>query len=316
MRRAALVVAAALCLSGCTTRPQPDEFPPLRPVAGLSGAPWVAVAATMPAQLQPGAPNVCASGSSACMDAIVAEMTRRYDALAATCSHFAPFLLMYRQVTEEVGKSVAARRYEEPAYAAHLDAVFSTLYFHAKDEWDSGNRAAVPRAWQIAFSAAAGRKVSALGDLMLGMNAHISRDLPYAIAAVGLRHSDGSDGTPDVIAVNRDIERSQGPALNAVAQLFDPTVLDLPRLAGPLANPQTVGKVIAAWRLEAIANARRLIAARSSPVALERVETTIDNNAAIRSLLIYAATRYLDPAHDTLARDRYCLSARPAPALR
>jgi hypothetical protein len=299
-------VGAALALGGCTTTQPPAPFPPIAPIAGYSGAAWTPIASGMRGILDLSSPDICNRGTPSCMNAIVAEMTRRLTPLAQACSHFAPFLVMYRQVSEEVGKAVAARQYEEPGYVAHLDAVFATLYFHAYDAWTSGDRAAVPRVWQIAFSAAAGHRVSALGDLMLGMNAHISRDLPYAIAAVGLRHSNGTDGTPDVVAVNKAIMASQNPALAMVANEFDPSVAELPKLAGPLANPQIVGQVIAAWRLEAIANARKLIAARNSPSELERVQTTIDNNATVRSLLIYAATRYADPAQDTISRDRYC----------
>lgn len=284
-------------------------------MAAAGQSPWTAIAAGMTAQLDPAAANICARGTPSCMDAVVAEMTRRLTPLAASCSHLAPFALMYRQVSDEVDRSVRLRLYQEPAYVAHLDAVFSTLYYRAIDEWRHGDRDAVPKAWQVAFAAADDHRVSALGDMLLGMNAHVSRDLAYAIAGVGLRHSDGSDGTADVVAVNNDINRAQGPTLQAVAQRFDPAVNMVNRLSGALVHPSQIAAIIAGWRLESIANARKLIAARAkSRSALEQVQTTIDNNAAVRALVIEQATAYTHPA-DALARDRYCQrTARTSPA--
>ncbi len=260
----------------------------------------------MPAHLDLASPDICGRGTPSCMDAVVAEMTRRLAPLAASCSHLAPFALMYRQVSIEVGDSVRLRRYQEPAYVAHLDAVFSTLYYHAIDAWRSGDIAAVPKAWQIAFAAADEQRVSALGDMLLGMNAHVSRDLAYAIAAVGLRHSDGSDATADVIAVNNDIDRAQGPTLAEVAQRFDPSLTTVTSASSTLVDPRLIASIIAEWRLESIRNARKLLAARAQGhAALEQVETTIDDNAAVRALIILRATEYTSPAQAP-TRDRYC----------
>ncbi len=300
-----------LALAGCGSAAPLATFPPERPLGSYSGAQWTAIADTMPAHLAPGSANVCGVGVPSCMDAVVAEMTRRLAPLAASCSHLAPFALMYRQVSVEVGDSVRLRRYQEPGYVAHLDAVFSTLYYRAIDDWRSGDRAAVPKAWQVAFAAADDHRVSALGDMLLGMNAHVSRDLAYAIAGVGLRHSDGSDATADVIAVNNDIDRAQAPTLREVARRFDPTLTTVTQASSALVNPNEIASIIAQWRLESIRNARRLLAAKAtSRAALEQVETTIDDNAAVRALLILRATAYAHPA-DALARDRYCRRSAP-----
>ena len=294
-----------------------DRFrPSSRSERSRATSPWAAIADGMPAHLDLASTNICGRGTPACMVAVVAEMTRRLAPLAASCSHLAPFALMYRQVSIEVGDSVRLRRYQQPAYVAHLDAVFSTLYYRAIDAWRSRDLAAVPKAWQIAFAAADDQRVSALGDMLLGMNAHVSRDLAYAVAAVGLRHSDGSDATADVIAVNNDINRAQGPTLVQVAQRFDPSLNTVTQASSTLVDPRLIASIIAEWRLESIRNARKLLAARArSPAALEQVETTIDNNAAVRALLILRATEYAHP-QDAVARDRYCrLHSKQLPPL-
>jgi hypothetical protein len=238
------------------------------------------------------------------MDAVVAEMTARLRPLAASCDHLAPFALMYLGVSSEIRKGVHAARYRSPAYVAHLDAVFATLYFHAIDAWRAGRRDEIPRAWRIAFAAADGRRVSALGDMLLGMNAHISRDLPYALAAVGFKLPDGGDARADVTAIDDDIAHAQPKVLRQERRRFDPTV-DRRTNLDRWIKPSRVPSLIAAWRQEAADNARRLLGARSR-AERERVETSIDANATLRSLLIWRATRYEHPAQSARERRDYC----------
>jgi uncharacterized protein DUF5995 len=299
---------AAASLGACATYPPPQERPPFSTVGDWTGPAWRRIAPTVGTRLDPRSPNACARGAPLCMDAIVGEMTGRLNPLAERCDHLAPFALMYLNVSREIRAGVRATRYRSPAYVAHLDAVFATLYFHAIDSWRAGRRNEVPRAWRIAFSAAARRSVSALGDMLLGMNAHISRDLPYALAAVRLRLPDGADATPDVVAIDGDINRVQSRVLDQERRRFDPTVTRRSNLDRWI-EPDRMPALIAAWRREAIDNARRLIDA-GSPAARERVETAIDANATLRSLLIWRATRYSEPARGTRARDGYCVRQR------
>jgi hypothetical protein len=160
----------------------------------------------------------------------------------------------------------------------------------------------------MAFSAAQNHRVSTLGDMLLGMNAHISRDLPYALATVGLRYPNGRDATGDVVAVNADIQRAQQPMLATIRAQYDPK-LGPPRNLPRWVKPSEVPKIIAQWRLEALANARALINARS-PAARAEVETRIDTNATLRSLLIWRATAYANPARQSAPRDAYCAGHR------
>jgi hypothetical protein len=211
---------------------------------------------------------------------------------------------MYLKVTEEVARSVRERDYRVPGYAAHLDAAFATLYFRAADAWTSGRRDEVPRSWRLAFAAAERRELPALGNMLLGMNAHISRDLPYALAGVGLKLPDGGDATPDVIAVNRDIGRAQDPAIAEVARRYDPGIRQVIRL-GRYVDPESIGDVIAGWRLEAIRNARALIAA-DTPAARRAVDARIDANATTRALMLWRIMREVATPAATAERERWC----------
>jgi hypothetical protein len=310
LRRAAAGVLAAaalaLGLAGCNGTQAVAPAPPFASIGPWSGITWRAIGPTLGGTLQPRSANACQSGAPACMDAVVGEMTARIDALG--CSHLAPFAVMYRQVSREVKASVDARRYPDPGYVAHLDAVFSTYYFHAVDSWRAGRRDAVPRAWRLAFGAAQTQKVSTFGDMLLGMNAHISRDLPYVLADVGLRDARGDDATPDVVAVNADIERSQAPMLAEIRAAYDPQTAP-PNTLPKWIDPGHVGTIIARWRLEALDNARALIAA-NTPAQRAEVETRIDADATVRSLLIWRTTATAHPRSDATRRASYCQARR------
>jgi hypothetical protein len=300
--RALLILSLALALAGCNGTLPLARLAPFRVIGDWTGNQWRSIGPTLGGELDPASSNICDSGQTACMSAILAEMSRRIAALG--CSHLAPFATMYRQVSREIKASAEARRYADPAYVVHLDAVFSTFYYHALDSWRAGRRDEVPQVWRIAFSAAGGRRVSTLGDMLLGMNAHISRDLPYALATVGLRYPDGLGATADVVAVNKDIERATQPMLAQIRAAYDPS-LGPPRDLPNWVHPSEVPKIIAQWRLEAIANARDLLDAHSVAARVE-VETRIDTTATLRSLLIWRATAYADPARDSAPRDAYC----------
>ncbi len=257
---------------------------------------------TLGGPLNPKSTNVCDSGGPDCMNAVVSEMSRRIKSLG--CSHLAPFAAMYRQVSIEVRKSYDADAYGSPPYVAHLDSVFATLYFHALDSWRTGDRAAVPQAWRIAFSAAQNQRVSTFGDMMLGMNAHISRDLPYALADIGMKLPNGHSAVADAVAVNRDIFRAQPILLATIRAAYDPKTDPPPGLPKWL-KPSEVPKIIAAWRLEAIANARELLSAHSQAAKLQ-IETRINDTATLRALLIYNSTMLKQPAIYNARRNGYC----------
>ena len=104
----------------------------------------------------------------------------------------------------------------------------------------------------MAFQAADAKSVSATGNLLLGMNAHVQRDLPFVLEAVGLRAS----RKRDFDEVNRILDQIYRPLLAEIARRFDPTVndRDLPTPYDDFA----IFQVLPAWRELAWRNAERL----------------------------------------------------------
>ena len=278
---------------------------------GPERTPWTPIARTLTGPMDPRSPNVCNRGGVRCIDAVVTEMTRRFDPLAAGCDHRAPFALMYLRVTEAVGRAERSGSLRaDRTYLSHLDAVFGQLYFDASDAWAAGQREAVPAAWQIAFEAANRRRVSGIGDLLLGLNAHISRDLPFAVASIGLGGRNGAARARAFAEINEVLADVQSAILREASTRFDPSIagFSLPLLK---VDAATVGLLIGRWRDAALRDGRRLLRAKT-PAGRAAVTRTIEDNAAGRAAIIVAATSRVPFSDAGKARDRFCASAAAA----
>lgn len=295
---AGLLAALCLAIGGCG---EGDEAAP-DPGSQAGAERWERIVRTMPARLEPGSANPCGRGTAACIEEVTAEMERRLAELAAACDHNAPFALMYLRVTEGVGENGAVS-FEDPRYLNHLDAVFAELYFDAYDSWRSGRPEEVPEAWRIALAAADDREASTLGDMLLGMNAHISRDLPLALVDTGLSGADGRSAKDDFDRVNGLLADVQEPMIEEQAERFDPGVAKatLPALE---VDAEGLGELMTRWRTEAWQNARRLLAANGAARAALAVE--IEDAAAGRAQLISALTSDLVLGPGSDERDAYC----------
>jgi hypothetical protein len=230
-------------------------------------------------------------------------MQRRFARLATACDHDAIFSLTYLRTTEEYRRTINDPTFfEDTRFVNHEDAVFARYYFEAYDNWDAGRRAAVPQAWAIAFGAADQRAVSAAGNLALGINAHVQRDLPFVLASIGMVKPDGSGRKPDHDRVNEFLNRVADELYPEIARRFDPTIDDgeLPGTADNLAAFQ----IIPTWREIAWRNAERLVAAPSVQ-ARAQVAADIEAYAASQAQTLRSAYQY-GPLGSSAARDAYC----------
>jgi hypothetical protein len=243
---------------------------------------------------EPSDANDCKAGRIQCVDAVIREMTRRFDGLAETCDHDAIFALSYLRTTEEYRRAATTPGFfEDPGFVNHEDAVFARYYFEAYDAWGRGERGEVPPAWRTALGAA---------DMLLGINAHIQRDLPFVLAEIGLVKPDGSSRKPDHDKVNEFLNKVSSDLIPEIARRFDPTIDDgdLPTWIDDLATFQAVP----AWRETAWRNAERLVAAGSGEER-DQVAREIETYANSQALLIRSATAY-GLFEDSRARDAYC----------
>lgn len=244
-------------------------------------------------------PNICKSGKQQCVAAIEREMTKRFDPMAASCDHNAMFALLYLRVTNQVGSAVwTPGRFDDPRFMTHYAAVFADLYFKGFDQWKAGS-ASTPLSWKIALDAARDKQVTSLGNLLLGMNAHINRDLPYVLYSIGLVGPDGSR-KPDHDRINTVLYEAYTIALGEAARRFDSS---LSSGSTPGSAESGIQSVIL-WREQAWRNAERLASA-SSDAERAAVAEQIEQGANLEAALIKAGNSY-GPLQSSASRDAYC----------
>jgi Family of unknown function (DUF5995) len=295
---AGLIVAAGLA-----------AFPGIGPGVAAAADPlfvdWSSLLPGLAGPYDPSSPNICRAGQPQCVDAVIREMDRRFAPLAADCDHDAVFALTYLRTTQEYRRTI-----EDPAFfddtraVNHEDAVFADAYFTAYDDWRAGRVASVPEAWAIAFQAARDHAVSAAGDVLLGINAHVQRDLPYVLYSVGLTAPDGSSRKPDHDRVNLILNRVMKPVIAEIAQRFDPTIDDAD-VSGTTLDDTLIFQILPTWREIAWRNAERLAAA-ADDAQRAQVASEIEAYAATQARAIATGSAYVPGVQSSAARDAYC----------
>ena len=264
---------------------------------------WTALLPGLSIPYDVDSPDDCVAGRIQCVDKTVREMTRRFDPLASSCDHNAIFALTYLRVTEEYRRTVAGPFFDDTPFVNHEDTIFARYYFEAYDAWAAGDAGDVPPAWRLAFDAARAHRVSASGDLLLGINAHVQRDLPFVLYSIGLVKPDGTSRKLDHDRVNQILNRVTDEVIGEIARRFDPTIDDgnLPTTLDDFALFQ----VVVAWREAAWRNAE-LLAAAPTAAARDNIASQIEANAAIAARAIILLTQYPPLSRGSTDRDSYC----------
>lgn len=251
----------------------------------------------------PSSDDDCQAGKPNCLDKTLRELAKIHDLNGQSCSHNAVFSLAYLRMTQYYGYTRdIPGYYQDVPFANHQDAVFARYYTDAFWNWKNGNRSEVPQAWLYAFDAAKNKRVTANGDLLLGMSAHINRDLPYVVAAVGTVAPDGSSRKLDYTKVEQWLYSATEPMLAEAAQRFDPTLDDANDPFG--LSYAVLFQMVSAWRENAWRNAEALLAAPNA-AARQLVENRIesDANAIAQGILL---TQSYGLLNTTTARDNWC----------
>jgi Family of unknown function (DUF5995) len=246
----------------------------------------VALAIVVPTAVAGTPGRDCPRGHDACVDRLIADMQRNLDRTG--CGHSAAFALLYLRVTEGMRDALRAGEFSDRRLWNRVSTAFGRGYLDALREWRRGHRTKVPRAWRIAFRAAKDKRVATLGDLLLGINAHVNRDLAY------LYYRFGVENRADHLHVNTVLARVQPIAYPEIVATLDPT------LATQTPNDPTLSLDIFAWRELAWTNAARLAdapdrsARRAIAARIERHSTRL----ARRIRAAFPATRAANRRRD------------------
>lgn len=262
---------------------------------------WATWLPALTGDFDPASADECIAGKDNCIKKTIVEMSTRLDALAEACDHNAVFSLTYARTTQGFAwfRDNAAN-FDDPAAMNFLARVFAGAYIWAYDEYAANpadNQAPLP--WQIAFDIAAGSEATGTGDVLLGMSAHINRDLPFVLAATGLVMPDGTSRKPDFDKINELLLRITQPVTAELAARFDP---EMAGSEDSLAEEATFN-LITGWRERAWRNAERLVRARTEA---ERtlIAEQIEQDAAAEAALLVAPYLYAAPSTTTTAHGR------------
>ncbi|MBA3628760.1 MAG: hypothetical protein H0W55_03655 [Actinobacteria bacterium] len=263
----------------------------------LAGPSWSQIMKTFKPGWDPNSANVCIRGDISCVEAVVAEMKRRNKPLMDSCDHNAVFSLLYLRTTEEYLRTVKSNPnyFSNTPFVNHEDALFALYYFRAFDNYKAGRMSKVPSAWKIAFESARDGSTTGGGDLLLGVSAHIQRDLPYVLDSIGApRQPNGKD---DHDKVNQILQRVQKTAIEEAARRLDPTIDDT-QIQGTTLDDDGFLQIVKNWREEGWQNAVLLSTQRE--VTTSKIETNATAQATT-----FATTNRAD-ATAREKRDSWC----------
>ena len=267
---------------------------------------WTSVLPGARGDFQPSRERDCVSGNPACVESTLDEMYRRFDRLYSSCDHNAAFGITYIRVTEAIRTKMLQRPpfYEEPRFLQHVDKVFARMYFQSYDAWRAGRLERVPLAWREAFGAGRDRSVSGIGNLLMSMNAHINRDFPYLVEALGMNKPDGSTRKVDHDRGNRVLHPLYDDVLRELSARFDRSIsnYDVP---GLFADDAALFQILQGWREGVWRNAELLRGAKT-PGQRQAVSGIIEQYALGQARLIRANTTIRSSA----ARDAQCAEYR------
>jgi len=279
---AALMLAVPVSASDDPNPPWPNLLPAL-PISDST---------------QPGPVPHCRDGTMRCVNGNIARMRRAVDRFG--CDHRGVFATTYLVLTQQLRKTLQANPhfFHDTRWLIYEDTVFANYYFNAVSDYQRG--LPVPGAWKLAFDNARRGDDNAAQDMLLGINAHVQRDMPFVVATVGLRTPSGATRKPDHDVFNKILNDAYEPVVEAIARRYDPAVSVTNAKWDPLDDILGM-ETVKAWRENVWRNAERLVLAKT-PAQRALVVAGIEANAtawahAIADVQIPGYRRY---------RDAYC----------
>lgn len=249
--------------------------------------------------------TICPDAAPSCLDVTLTEMRERLAGHDRTCNHNGLFLRNYINVTEAYAKSLREEPelFDDPAWLAREDAIFAAQYFQAEDRWKAGRFSEVPKAWRIAYQAADQGRVQGIGNLLLGINAHVQQDMAYMVEAAGITAPDGSSRRRDHDIFMTVLARQYDPILAEAIKYDDPDMAIFQFPAN--ADKQVAVKLVDTWRDTVWRNAVALTRA-TTPAARAKVDKRIETNAVTWALTFRETFRYRPGIASPKRRNAMC----------
>jgi hypothetical protein len=257
-------------------------FDELRRVGTASGFPS-STTTTRSVSMSSGAAPAAATIPTATSIADVLAAMNSLQAALSDADGLKWFNFLYLEVTKAVDGAVNSTQFKDPDWIIALDLTFANLYFDAVNAAQSG-AGNLPSAWKPLFEARHQAGIARIQFALAGMNAHINRDLPVALATLTEQKDEaypgrGSDRFQDFETVNGLLETVEARVKAQLLAGLPPT----PALADVLAMWSVAKAREAAWT-----NGDILWHLRGVPALADGFLTTLDNTVGLagRGLLV------------------------------
>ena len=251
-----------------------------------------------PTGVQPHGVQYCRRPSIRCVDRQIRRMRRLQRSLG--CDHRAVFATTYLEVTKEIRRTRTTRPafYRDWPYLFTQDALFANVYFNTLRDWSRGRE--VPGAWRVALETAASGDANGTQDMLLGINAHVQNDMPFVVAALGIRTPSGETRKIDHDRGNEILDAAYENVVREVNDRYDP-ILATTNPSWSFWDDVAGLEMVKGWREGVWRNAERLLAAGSDA---ERREVALQIEQHAEAWARSIATPQM-PGYRT-QRDGYC----------
>jgi hypothetical protein len=289
--RTCLVACLAALMLAAPARASQDPNPPwpqLLPPRNISD------------RTQPHAVWRCRKATMRCFADTIRRMRRLENRLG--CDHRAVFATTYLLLTKQMRDTIRRDRhfFSDNRWLIYEDTVFANYYFRSIAREEAGQP--VPEAWRIAFDTARRGDANGGQDMLLGINAHVQRDMPYVVATVGMRTRSGATRKPDHDVVNGILSDAYEPIVSAIGARYDKLVTISNASWNPVDDVAGL-EMVKGWREGVWRNAERLVEAKT-PQQRQQVIDSIETNAAAWASAI-ASGEVAQPGYRA-QRDAYC----------
>lgn len=244
--------------------------------------------------------EACPDGDLPCVRQTLKTMEQHTRELVRSCDHNAVFALLYTIVTQFYVDAVAEDPdfFGDTAFVNTEDAAFAHYYFWPYVNWRDGLDRGVPPAWEVAFDAGEDEAVSSAGNLLLGINAHVVRDLPFVLSGLGMGDKRDHDRVNDIL------REAYHPAIQAINDNLDDTVDDA-NVDGVQLDDEALFRIVTTWRETAWQDAR-LLANAITNVDRAVVAREIEEKARLQAVSLRAEFAYPAVTDQKEQRNRYC----------
>mmetsp|Transcript_11393 Transcript_11393/g.17487 ORF Transcript_11393/g.17487 Transcript_11393/m.17487 type:complete len:330 (+) Transcript_11393:117-1106(+) len=231
-----------------------------------------------------------------CVPLVIHELSSRLCELG--CDHNVIFSLIYLYTTQrflDFGLS-NGDDFENIHSVVREDSLFADYYFRAYDAYHNDrNTAVVPPVWKLTFELAESKSIYSQTNGLLGVTAHIQRDLPLVLYELY------KEGTPvsqaDHFTINNILFTATDPS-PIIQQFYDPIY--------PNSTIEGLTAVIE-WRANAWEDYEKLLNADGNETEVDEVLNEIEMKA-LATAQFFASNSYDKDNYNT-ARDAYCESS-------